>query len=228
MHWVVQRKHQDEIICIFPAIMKRFFKKSVIAATICCGLLLILFLFHVPLLRIIGNQLIDEDRIEKTSAVFVLSGDAWDRGNEAIKLYKQGFVKKIICTGENIPRLFLIAGIPYPESELTQLHLIANGIPARDIELLCKGTSTKEEADYILEYCKQRDINKLTIISTKFHTRRIGNTFRKKFEAAGLQLIIRGAPSSAYDENKWWESEDGLIFVNNEYIKILYYRMKGY
>ena len=208
--------------------MKRFFKKTAIAAAGCCMLLLLLFLFRVPLLRFVGNQLIDEDEVEKTPAVFVLSGDAWDRGNEAIKLYKQGFAEKIICTGENVPRLFLIAGIPYPESELTQLHLLANGIPARDIELLCKGTSTKEEADYILEYCKQRDIKKLAIISTRFHTRRIGNTFRKKFEEAGLELIICGAPSSAYDENEWWKSENGLIFVNNEYIKILYYWMKGY
>lgn len=208
--------------------MKSFLKKTAITAIVCCGLLFLAFLFHVPLLRMIGNQLIDEDPIEKTPAVFVLSGDAWDRGNEAIKLYKQGFAEKIICTGENVPRLFLIAGIPLPESELTQLHLLASGIPAHDIELLCKGTSTKEEADYILEYCKQRDIKKLAIVSTKFHTRRIGNTFRKKFEDAGMQLIIRGAPSSGYDENEWWKSENGLIFVNNEYIKILYYWLKGY
>ncbi len=208
--------------------MKRFLKRTVIVTTGCCVLLILLFLLHAPLLRIIGNQLIDEDSVEKTPALFVLSGDAWDRGNEAIKLYKHGFAEKIICTGENVPRLFLIAGIPYPESELTQLHLLASGIPTRDIELLCKGTSTKEEADYILEYCKLHDIKKLTIVSTKFHTRRIGNTFRKKFEDAGLQLIIRGAPSSAYDENEWWKSENGLIFVNNEYIKVLYYWMKGY
>ena len=208
--------------------MKRFLKKTAIAAAGCCMLLLLLFLLRVPLLRFVGNQLIDEDEVEKTPAVFVLSGDAWDRGNEAIKLYKQGLAEKIICTGENVPRLFLIAGIPYPESELTQLHLLTNGIPAHDIELLCKGTSTKEEADYILEYCKQHDIKKLAIVSTRFHTRRIGNTFRKKFEDAGLQLIVHGAPSSAYNENEWWKSENGLIFVNNEYIKILYYWMKGY
>jgi len=208
--------------------MKRFLKRTAILAAFICAALALLFLFHASILRCIGNQLIDDDPIEKTQAVFILSGDAWDRGNEAIKLYKQGFAEKIICTGENVPRLFLIAGIPYPESELTQLHLLSNGIPACAIELLCKGTSTKEEADYILEYCRQQEIKNLTIISTKFHTRRIGNTFRKKFEDAGMQLLIHGAPSSAYNESEWWKSENGLIFVNNEYIKILYYWMKGY
>lgn len=208
--------------------MKHILKKFAFAALAASAMLLLLLLFHAPLLRFIGNQLIDEDRLTKTQAAFVLSGDAWDRGNEAIKLYKKGFAEKIICTGENVPRLFLIAGIPYPESELTQLHLLSGGIPAQDIELLCKGTSTKEEADYILAYCREHNIKKLTIISTRFHTRRIGNTFRKQFADAGLQLHIHGAPSSAYRENEWWKSENGLIFVNNEYIKILYYWLKGY
>lgn len=208
--------------------MKRFLKKTAIVVTTCCALLFVLVLFHAPLLRKAGNYLIDEDPLKKTPVMFILSGDAWDRGNEAVKLYKQGFTQKIVCTGENVPRLFLIAGIPFPESELTQLHLLANGIPASAIELLCKGTSTKEEADYILDYCRQHGLNRVAIVSTKFHTRRIGNTFRKKFNEAGIQLIIHGAPSSGYDENEWWKSENGLIFVNNEYIKILYYWFKGY
>lgn len=208
--------------------MRGFIKKIVVAATTFSLLLLFLFLFHAPLLRVIGNHLIDEDPVETTEAAFVLSGDAWDRGNAAIKLYQKGFTRKIICTGENVPRLFLITGISYQESELTQLYLLSKGIPLRDVELLCKGTSTKEEADYILAYCKERGIKKLTIISTKFHTRRIANTFRKKFRQAGMELLIHGAPSSAYSENEWWKSENGLIFVNNEYIKIVYYLLKNF
>ena len=208
--------------------MPRLLKKFLTAFGALCLLLIVLFLFRVPLLRGFGNFLICENKMEKTEALFVLSGDAWDRGNEAVRIYQQGFAGKIICTGENVPRLFLIAGIPYPESELTQMHLLNKGIPSRDVELLCKGTSTKEEADYILEYCKKNNIDKAMVLSTKFHTRRIRNTFQKKFEAASIQLIIRGAPSSAYDESYWWLSEDGLIFVNNEYIKIFYYWVKGY
>lgn len=208
--------------------MIRLLKKIILAAAVIGGSLILLFLFRVPLLRACGNFLIYEDKMEKVSVLFVLSGDAWDRGNEAERLYREGFADKIICTGGNVPRIFLIAGIPYLESELTQKHLINEGIPEKDIELICQGTSTKEEADYILEYCKGHDVKKLAIVSTKFHTRRINITFKKKFEEARLQLIIRGVPSSAYDENFWWKSEDGLIFVNNEYIKIMYYWLKGY
>ena len=208
--------------------MVRLLKALLVSFTICGILLLVLFLLRVPILRCIGNQLICEDKMEKVEAMFVLGGDPWDRGNEAVRLYKEGYAGKIICTGEIVPRLFLIAGIEYPESELTQMNIIAQGVPESNVELLCKGTSTKEESDYILDYCKEHHISNLAIISSKFHTRRIRHTFRKKFRDAGMQLIIHGAASSAYDEDFWWRSEEGLIFVNNEYIKLCYYWMKGY
>lgn len=164
--------------------------------------------------------------MEPVPALFVLSGDAWDRGNEAALLYHEGLAEMLICTGENMPRLFLIANVDYLESELSRLHLLSLGVPDAKIRLLKKGTSTKEEADYILDYCKDNGITKAAVLSTKFHTRRIKRTFTAPFEEAGIQLIIHGAPSSGYDEDFWWKSESGLIFVNNEYIKIIYYWLK--
>jgi hypothetical protein len=47
--------------------------------------------------------------------------------------------------------------------------------------------------------------------------------FRKRFEQAGIALCIAGAPSTTYNEKLWWAKENGLIMVNNEYIKLLYY-----
>jgi len=206
--------------------MRHLIKKLFFITLVFCLLVLLLFIFRSPILRAIGNALVCEDRMEPVEALFVLSGDPWDRGNEAVRLYKQGLAEKIICTGENIPRLFLIAGILYPESELTQMNIIAQGVPSTQVALLCKGTSTKEEADYILEYCLQHKIKKLAVVSTRFHTRRVQYAFRQKFRDAGLSLLIHGAPSSEYDESRWWHSEEGLIFVNNEYIKLIYYWIK--
>ena len=208
--------------------MTRFLKTLFSWLVALCFIMLLLFFFRTPILRFIGHQLIDEDKMEKVPVLFVLSGDAWDRGNEAVRLYKQGLAEKIICTGENIPRLFMIADIQYPESELTEMNIIKQGVPQKDVKLLSKGTSTKEESGYIIEYCKKNGIKKLGLVSTKFHTRRIRNTFAKIFKDEGLQLFIHGAPSSAYSEDYWWQSEEGLIFVNNEYIKIMYYWFKGY
>ena len=64
------------------------------------------------------------------------------------------------------------------------------------------------------------------VVSDKFHTNRIDYAFRDVFEDAGIQLVLRGSPSNAYSESNWWANEEGLIMVNNEYIKLLYYYIK--
>jgi hypothetical protein len=34
------------------------------------------------------------------------------------------------------------------------------------------------------------------------------------------------ANSLVYDSDSWWTSEEGLLMVNNEYVKLLYYLVK--
>ena len=70
------------------------------------------------------------------------------------------------------------------------------------------------------------------IINNKFEIRETfsapcGNDTRfLKFAQKGIQVSIKGAASSSYSENEWWKSENGLIALNNEYIKLIYYFMK--
>ena len=192
--------------------MMRFLKKIFIAAVAFCALLVLLILFHVPVLQFIGCRLVYEDKIENVPVLFVLSGDPWDRGNEAVKLFKKGLAAKIICTGENVPRLFLIANIQYPESELTQMNIISQGVPANNVMLLSRGTSTKEESDYIIEYCRQHNIKKLGVISTKFHTRRIQNTFAKKIKEekitrTAIVIISDVIDPETYEYSKLYDKE---------------------
>src|SRR5688572_7430447 len=109
--------------------MKRFLKKLLLTGGIFCLLLLLFYFFHAPILRFFSNRLIYEDKMEKVQTLFVLSGDPFDRGNEAIRLYNQNLAEKIICTGENVPELFKIVHVEYIESELTKMYLMNKGIP---------------------------------------------------------------------------------------------------
>jgi uncharacterized SAM-binding protein YcdF (DUF218 family) len=189
-------------------------------------LLVALFLLRNPLLRETGRLLICEDPVDKVQAIFVLSGGPLDRGNEAVKLYKKGIAQKIVCTGENTPPDFEAIGVTYLESEITRLYMMRKGVPDTAIALIKKGTSTREEEQAILAYCKKNNLSNVMVLSGKFHTRRICQTFRKPFHEAGIQLLIHGAPSSTYKEDLWWKNEYGLIALNNEYIKIVYYWLK--
>ena len=184
----------------------------------------ILFIFREPLLRKIGNFLIVQDTVEKVAAVFVLSGDPYNRGQETAKLFHQGYIENIYTTGSVIPMELLALSLNYDESDVTKLYLSSKlHIPENNIVALHCGTSTLEESDCILNFCREHHINKFMIISSKFHTRRISYVFKEKFKKNNIDVIIQGCSTLGYDENYWWQKEPGSIMVVLEYCKNLYY-----
>ena len=186
-----------------------------------------LYLFRAPVLWSLGNFLICEDEVEQVEVLFVLGGGSFDRGNEAARLFKAGFTNQIVCVGENVPPIFKALNLPYSESKVTRINLIKNNkVPRAGIIIIEKGTSTKEEAGYVIQYCLENNIKQAIVLSSKFHTRRVKSIFNPLFEANDIELILRGAPSSNYSEDEWWKTEEGLIMVNNEYVKLVYYFFK--
>ena len=119
-----------------------------------------------------------------------------------------------------------VFGIDTLESDMAQANLFQLGIPDSVIVMIRVGTSTKEEAKIIFDYCKRNNFKRIIIVSSKLHTYRVNNVFRKKLKDAGVELIIRGAPSSRFNEMEWWKTEDGLIAINNEWLKTFYYWWK--
>lgn len=190
------------------------------------GVLLLLIIcaavFHEYLLTKAASVLIHEDKLEKADAVFVLGGNAWERGKEAARLYRQGYASRIICTGEHIYNDLKIVKIHLSESGLTRLQVINSGVPPDSVISLPKATSTREEAFVILDYARSKGYKKVILVSSSFHTRRVRYSFSKVFKSSGISIIIHGA-GATYNESNWWKLEAGLIAVNNEYIKLFYY-----
>lgn len=188
----------------------------------------ILFVFlaialRIEILRGFGRFLICETALpNKLDAVFVLSGNSFDRANHTASLQKNHQFDRIVCTGGNqIPDMKSCCPTTY-ECDFTEIQLRKQGI--RDsIQVIREGTSTKEESDILLAYCKKQGIDSVLVVSNLFHTRRIHQVFSDKFEEEKIRVFISGAPNSQYEETNWWNSENGLIALNNEYIKLLYY-----
>ncbi len=185
-----------------------------------------LYIFRVPMLRSVVNYLIVEDTLQPSDAIFILSGGGFDRGNLAANLFDAGWAPKIVCTGGNAMDELCVFDIDTLESDMARANLLQQGIPDSVIVMIRNGTSTKEEAIIILNYCKQHNLKRVIIVSHKTHTHRVDEVFRKPLKDIGVELIIRGAPSSRYNEMEWWKSEDGLIVINNEWIKTVYYWIK--
>ena len=202
-------------------------KKFIIIVSCIIGVSLVVFILRYPILRGMGNHLIYEDSLKHVDAIFVLSGQGYERGNEAARLYKQGIANKIVCTGGNKNSDFLAMKMDLYESAITQNDLLRCGVDSSAIDTVNRGKSTDDESKVILNYCKRNNIHSCIIVSSKFHTRRIKYAFKKKFESNGIAIIIHGAPSVIYNESVWWGNEYGAIALDNEYIKLLYYHLKG-
>jgi len=112
------------------------------------------------------------------------------------------------------------------EAELTKHFMVRRGVAADKIETLTGATSTQEESDEILAYCKQHGFKKVSVLSSAFHLRRVRWVFHDKFNAAGIQVLFLAAPDRTFNANNWWKDEEGLITCNNEYIKLAYYLVK--
>jgi len=202
--------------------MKRLF----VLLAIVLLLAVTVYLFRLPVLQSFSNGLIHQDKLQKADVLFLLSGGSYDRGNEAAKLFHQEYCKQIVCTGGNPVVELKVFNMDTLESDMAVANLKRLGVPDSCIVQLKYGTSTRQECDTIVSYCKAHSLQKAIVVSSLLHTSRVNSVFHQKMEAAGTGLILHGAPSSRFNENYWWQSEDGLIAVNNEWIKTLYYWVK--
>jgi uncharacterized SAM-binding protein YcdF (DUF218 family) len=190
------------------------------------GVLILVFLLRNPILKSFAHFLIVEDEIEYVEYAFVLSGQALERGIQAAELLNSNKVGKIFCTVANQPPDLAVYESDLLESDLTKIQILKDIEDSSKVELLQIGTSTFEEAQAILDFCQKKEINEVLIITSKFHTRRVKRVFHKQFKNQGIKLYFSGAKSKTFDETWWWKNEYGLISLNNEYLKLIYYLVK--
>ncbi len=101
---------------------------TLVALLLVALLLLGIYLVRHPLLRFAGEQLIEEDPLEKSDAIVILSGDNYyaDRATRAAEVFRQGLAPVVVASGA---RLRPYAGI----SELMTHDLIERGVPKEKI-----------------------------------------------------------------------------------------------
>lgn len=187
---------------------------------------LLLWAFREPLLRQAGRYLITEDPPQQVEALYVLGGASVDRGTKAAEIMAEGLAPVAYFTGENIPTVFQAEGIERTEAAISRDAAVRAGLDPALTALIELGTSTHEEADAVLAHARAKGYTNIMVLSSSFHLRRIKFTFRQRFRREGINVVLRAAPSLQFDEDRWWESEDGLLMVNNEYTKLVYYWLK--
>lgn len=205
---------------------KFYQKKRWIISSVVFLIMALTFTNRFIILKSIGYFLVADDATYHSPVYAVLGGNSAERGRAAAWLARQESKSKFLVTGGNRPSQLAAVGILTTEAQLTKQCMTHLGVDSLRIEKLEKGTSSKEEADLLLDYCKKKGIHQITIVSGQYHLRRLRRTFEPLFQSAQIDVKFFGAYEKDFNPESWWTSESGLICTNNEYIKNLYYWLK--
>ncbi len=157
-----------------------------------------------------GRWLVTTDPVGEPDVVFALSGDVLgDRVRRAIEVAAESDAGRLV---------FFVDGSPRPETPAQiRRRAIEAGVPAESIRFLGGVESTAMEAGLaagLVDRCGWRD---LVVVTSPYHTRRAGWTFRR---AIGDAAEVRVATfQDSFDEQGWWRTDPGRAQVLGEWAK---------
>ncbi len=192
---------------------------------ILCIIILQFPLFYKFWLGQMGGWLIYQDKIEKADAILVLGGGRGERVLQGAELFRKKYADLIMMTGEFERVLY---GPVYHWAVQGQKLAGSRGVPKNKILPILDSKSTHDDATLSLAECRKRHAKSLIVVTEPFHTKRAFYVFKKVYKDAGIKVMIYPVQDSWYRKDTWWDSELGLLATTDEYIKFVYYQLKGF
>jgi uncharacterized SAM-binding protein YcdF (DUF218 family) len=187
-------------------------------------LLAVLFIPYRFWLTQVAELLITEEGLEASDAVMVLSGGSMERVDYGVRLFKEGYAGLFFLSeGEEV-----IHGLDTKWSDLALPRAVEDGLPEDKIIMVRNSTSTYEEALSSRAEFTKHGARSVILVTEPYHSFRSCRTFRKVFRRQDILFRCRPSPSTWFRPDNWWTVERGLIAVNNEYIKLVFYLIRGY
>jgi vancomycin permeability regulator SanA len=157
--------------------------------------------------KIVFSDINDSGKSAKYGIVFGSYTLQKYRIEQAIKLYKEGRVEKLILTGGK-------GGISnknnedVPEAELMKASLVKNGISPQHLILDNSSNSTIENGINVAKILNNlhENIQEVILISSEFHLKRC-MAIMKKYYKTNIDYILVPAKDGFTDKENWFLSE---------------------
>ncbi len=203
--------------------------RNILLASLLLLLLAVLaFAFRSPILTGIADYLIINDRLQPADAIVLLNSDFDTRPFHTADLYKRGLAPVvIIARAENTPAVEL--GLVPNDTDISVGVMEKLGVPPERITILPYPggtTSTIDEAVAFRQYVGENHVQRIIVVTSAFHTRRARWIFEKTLAGLPVTLEMAAVPYVGFDQTNWWTNEKGLITLDNEYVKLVYYYFK--
>jgi uncharacterized SAM-binding protein YcdF (DUF218 family) len=109
------------------------------------------------------------------------------------------------------------------ERGLTERILLHEGVAlAQIITLPHDVLTTADEAEALAEFLEAHPAATVTVLTSRYHTRRAKLIFGRAVGERASQLSFLGTPSDYFDESNWWRTEEGTRAYVLEYAKLAY------
>ena len=168
----------------------------------------------------VGHFLTALDAFSQADAIVVLGGDGGDffRVQQGVALFNEGHAPVVVFSGGVSLK---DAGLACSSAELSLEAAQELGLPTNATIIASGAQSTYDEAVNIRRLAQQHRWQSLIVVTDLFHTRRAARTFRTLLP--DTTIYLSAAPDPNVDASRWWQTEEGLVAVFNEVIKLVFY-----
>ena len=202
-------------------------KKILLILVILLAFFIAVRIFVIPQL---GQWLVVNDEVKESDVILVLMGSVYDRILEAVDLYQESYSDKIILINSYVAAKDIIVnrGLQvYGNTLLSKMAAIDMGIPEEDIIVLDGNSrSTQDEAMTFREYIKKnKEIDSIIIVTTKFHSRRAKQIFIKALSSLDreIEICVRSSKYDMSNVDEWWRNREDFEVVVFEYLKLAHF-----
>jgi hypothetical protein len=177
------------------------------------------------MLRAAGWFLVADDPIHPADAI-VIAVDAGRAGIlEAADLVRGGMSRRVAIFADqpdDVDRELARRRID-EEDELARQTRLLRTLGVEDIERIpLPITGTEDEGRVFPEWCGERQLRTVIVVSSADHTRRLRRVFHRAMKGRATAVMVRRARYSDFDPDTWWRKRGGVRREIVEVEKLLF------
>lgn len=169
----------------------------------------------------LGFYLSPQGTLAKADTIVAISGgDTTARVAEAVKLYNDGWAKRIIFSGAALD--------PNSPSNAETMARAAEklGVPSSAIELDETASNTRQNATGVATIMKRENFKSMILVTSPYHQRRADITFRRAVGPT-VTIINHSSFDKAWRRSNWWATQYSRNLTLSELQKVVYELVSG-
>jgi hypothetical protein len=190
-------------------------------------LLLVIFFSYEEILTSVSYFLVKEDKQFEFADALLVEEDFANKNalDFCHNLFKEGKCKEIFMV-KVINKSSIYSDRQYEYLLKKTIDSLYYNMPLTFINLDIEHPITLNKSRIIIDTLNSRNFKKIILVTSGFHSKRSFLTYKKYFKDTDIKLSVFVYYSN-YTPNNWWKNIEGFREVITEYLKLVYYWLRG-